>query len=234
MKFTKENFQKEYKPKFKEGAKEGEEIEEDVIGGGGDKVITPNEISTDTQVSTSVDKSGREKGMSKTMDKHISQTRNPSATFGYGGEMGVAFGGRQGNMHVNGGGMNLDVDDEDRFKGDDEEVDGKGHKGNMRGTGGGSKFLNASEKDKLKESSKDKMRKLVKELMRTRNNPNEIIDKSELLSKTSEITIKSKITELVKSLKGKTVEEVQTILDLIMDEWGEANNNNNNDKPTFS
>jgi len=95
MQFSKKEFQEKYNPKKKiniEKTDKEEEIDEVVIGGNGDKVITHNEISTDTQVSTTVDKSGREKGMSKTMDKHISQSRNPTARFGLGGEMGTPYG----------------------------------------------------------------------------------------------------------------------------------------------
>jgi len=193
MKFTKENFQKKYKPS------EVKELEEDIIGGGGDKVITHNEISTDTQVSTGVDKSGRKKGISKTMDKHISQVRNPTARFGLGGEMGVPYGGRPGNQYVDGGeAMELDVNDTTIASEDEENY------------------------DEITESSKDKMKRMVKELMDSRN------DTSELLSKTNDVLLNNKTTELIKILKTKSPEEVQTIINLITNELGKNENNKPN------
>ena len=195
MKFTKENFQKKYKPS------EVKELEEDIIGGGGDKVITHNEISTDTQVSTGVDKSGRKKGVSKTMDKHISQVRNPTARFGLGGEMGVPYGGRPGNQYVDGGeAMELDVNDTTINVYLDEEGD----------------------TDEITESSKDKMKRMVKELMDSRN------DTSELLSKTNDVLLNNKTTELIKILKTKSPEEVQNIINLITSELGKNENNKPN------
>lgn len=197
MKFTKENFQKKYKPS------KGKELEEVVIGGGGDKVITHNEISTDTQVSTGVDKSGRKKGMSKTMDKHISQVRNPTARFGLGGEMGVPYGGRPGNQYVDGGeAMELDVNNTTINNFFEEDIE--------------------ENSDEITESSKDKMRIMVKELMNSRN------DTSELVSKSNDVLLNNKTTELIKILKTKSPEEVQIILNLIASEVGENNNNKPN------
>ena len=193
MKFTKENFQKKYKPG------KPKELEEVVIGGGGDTVITNNEISTDTQVSTGVDKSDRKKGMSKTMDKHISQVRNHSATFGLGGEMGVPFGGRPGNQYVDGGEItSLDVNDTTINQEDEENT------------------------EEITESSKDKMRRMVKELMDSRN------DTSELVSKSNDVLLNNKTTELIKILKTKAQEEVQAVIEFISNEVG-----NNNNKPNL-
>ena len=91
MKFTKESFQKKYKT-APELPKETEGLDEDMIGGGGDTKITHNEIGTDTQVNTTVDKSDREKGISTTSEKQASQTKNTSANWAKGFNAGTPYG----------------------------------------------------------------------------------------------------------------------------------------------
>lgn len=91
MKFTKESFQKKYKT-TPELPKKTEELDEDMIGGGGDTKITHNEIGTDTQVNTTVDKSDRKKGVSTTSEKQASQTKNTSADWSKGFNAGTPYG----------------------------------------------------------------------------------------------------------------------------------------------
>jgi len=98
MQFSKKDFQEKYNPKKKIHVEKTstDDIEElyDPNKGeiGGDTVITHNQIGTDTPVIPGDDTTDRKKGVSKTMDKHISQTRNTTATFGVGGEMGTYYG----------------------------------------------------------------------------------------------------------------------------------------------
>ena len=195
MKFTKETFQKKYKPG------KTKELEEDVIGGGGDAVITHNQVSAKTLPNPGIPNSGYLKGKNQTLDDKIKQVRNPTARFGLGGEGGVPYGGRPGNQYVDGGdAMELDVNDSTINVYLDEE-------GNT---------------DEITESSKDKMRKMVKELMDSRNQDNEILGDSD------DITLKSRITELLKSLKGKDVDEFELVIDLIRKGFEGENN-----KPKF-
>jgi hypothetical protein len=194
MKFTKETFQKKYKPG------KTKELEEDVIGGGGDAVITHNQVSTKTLPNPGIPNSGYLKGKNQTLDDLIDKTRNRTATFGLGGEMGVPYGGRPGNQYVDGGdAMELDVNDTTISSEDEEE-----------------------NTDEITESSKDKMRKMVKELMNSRNQDNEILGDSD------DITLKSRISELLKSLKGKSSDEFELVIDLIRKGFEEENN-----KPKF-
>lgn len=98
MQFSKKDFQEKYNPKKKIHVEKTntDDIEElyDPNKGeiGGDTVITHNQVGTDTPVIPGDNTTDRKKGMSKTIDKHISQTRNPTATFGRGGEMGTYYG----------------------------------------------------------------------------------------------------------------------------------------------
>ena len=194
MKFTKETFQKKYKPG------KTKELEEDVIGGGGDAVITHNQVSTKTLPNPGIPNSGYLKGKNQTLDDLIDKTRNRTARFGLGGEMGVPYGGRPGNQYVDGGdAMELDVNDTTISSEDEEE-----------------------NTDEITESSKDKMRKMVKELMNSRNQDNEILGDSD------DITLKSRISELLKSLKGKSSDEFELVIDLIRKGFEEENN-----KPKF-
>ena len=63
---------------------------------------------------------------------------------------------------------------------------------------------------------------MVKELMDSRN------DTSELLSKTNDVLLNNKTTELIKILKTKSPEEVQNIINLITSELGKNENNKPN------
>ena len=185
MKFSKKSFQEKYKPR------KTKELEEVVIGGGGDKVITHNQVSVKTP-GTNIPQEP------KTMDQHIGQGRNPSAIFGY-GEMGIPYGGRQGNLYVDGGEENyLDVNDT-TISSEDEE-----------------------NSDEITESSKDKMKRMVKELMDSRN------DTSELVSSGNDVILKNKTNELIKILKTKSPEEAQDVINLITNELGKNENNKPN------
>jgi len=185
MKFSKKSFQEKYKPR------KPKELEEDVIGGGGDKVNTHSQVSVKTP-GTNVPQEP------KTMDQHIGQVRNPSAIFGY-GEMGIPYGGRQGNLYVDGGEENyLDVNDT-TINPEDEE-----------------------DSDEITESSKDIMRRMVKELMDSRN------DTSELVSKGNDVILKNKTNELIKILKNESPEVVQDVINQIKIELDKKENNKPN------
>jgi len=88
MKFSKKDFEKNYKP---------EEVEElyDPNKGeiGGDTVITHNQISVDTPVIPGDDTSDRKKGISKDTEKHVVQTKNQSEDMAMSRfNMGTAYG----------------------------------------------------------------------------------------------------------------------------------------------
>jgi len=76
MKFSKKDFEENYKSK----SKEVEELYDPNKGEiGGDTVITQNQIGTDTPVIPGDDTSDRKKDISQTTQDYVSKTRNTSA-----------------------------------------------------------------------------------------------------------------------------------------------------------
>jgi len=87
MKFTKESFEKTYKPKK---VKELYDPKTGTIGG--DTVVGHGNITTDVPVLPADDSTDREKDISITTDKHVKNTRNTDANLYDIGQMGTIYG----------------------------------------------------------------------------------------------------------------------------------------------